>query len=308
MATPTSTNTLLATQTFTEKLNFGRRANLGNSLEPAITCANMVMQTILGPPFRWRWNRAIIGFYTVANQQDYTIFSYTASTAVSVGWIVIGGGASQIVTTAGTTGGTVTWNVNTAAGQTTTDGTVTWTSQGPVDPEDAGAYTFGWIENASIKDVSSAKWMPMTPMIGLGLDTTPGRPGNIAAQIDDGQGNITFRLMPVPTSAQAVSITIQQKPGVFSATSAAGINQTWAPIPDEYAHLYNWGFLSLMWLFSDDPRFSTANAKFVSAILSANHGLTETERSNWLNNWMAITGQPIDNQIKLQQANQARGN
>ena len=63
-----------------------------------------------------------------------------------------------------------------------------------------------------------------------------------------------------------------------------------------------------MWLFSDDPRFPTANAKFVSALLSANHGLTETERNNWLNNWMAITGQPIDNQIKLTQANQARGN
>jgi len=64
----------------------------------------------------------------------------------------------------------------------------------------------------------------------------------------------------------------------------------------------------LMWLFSDDPRFATANAKFVAALLSANHGLTETERNSWLNNWMVLTGQPVDNQIKLTQANQARGN
>jgi hypothetical protein len=304
----TSTNTLLGTQVFTERLNFGRRANLGNSLEPAITCANMTMQAILGPPFRWRWNRVITGFYTVANQQDYTLFNYLPSTPVKTGWFTIDdAGYAQKCTTPGSTGGSApTWN-HTPTG-TTTDGGVTWTNAGLVDPEAVGSYTFGWIENASVKDTSTAKWMPMTPMIGLGLDATAGRPGNISAQIDDGQGNITFRLMPVPTSAAPVSITLQEKPGFFSATSTAGVNQTWAPIPDEYAHLYNWGFLSLMWLFSDDPRFPTANAKFVSALLAANHGLTETERNSWLNNWMVLTGQPIDNQIKLTQANQARGN
>jgi hypothetical protein len=301
----TSTNTLLGTQTFAEKLNFGRRANLGNSLEPAITCANMTMQAILGPPFRWRWNRVITGFYTVANQQDYTLFNYQPTTAVKLGWVTIGNGASQICTTAGTTGGSPpTWP--TVNGQFVTDGSVTWTCQGPVDPEAVGSYTFGWIENASVKDSATSKWMPMTPMIGLGLDTTSGRPGNISAQIDDGQGNITFRLMPVPTVAAPVSITLQEKPGVFSATTA-GINQTWAPIPDEYAHLYNWGFLSFQWLFSDDPRFQIANAKFVSALLAANQGLTETERNNWLNNWSSVTGQPTQFQITQTQGNQARG-
>src|ERR1700723_2552450 len=39
--------------------------------EPALTNANTVYQTILGPPFRWNFNRATATFTCVAGQQDY---------------------------------------------------------------------------------------------------------------------------------------------------------------------------------------------------------------------------------------------
>lgn len=39
--------------------------------EPALTNANLVLQTILGPPFCWRWNRAETTFVCTLVDQDY---------------------------------------------------------------------------------------------------------------------------------------------------------------------------------------------------------------------------------------------
>jgi hypothetical protein len=46
--------------------------NLGSGNEPAITNANVVLQTILGPPFCWRWNRAEVTQAVIANTRDVT--------------------------------------------------------------------------------------------------------------------------------------------------------------------------------------------------------------------------------------------
>ena len=131
-------------------------------------------------------------------------------------------------------------------------------------------------------------WYEMTSHRVLGLDSSLSKPLRISAQADDGLGNITFRLMPIPDEVYPIAITLQEKPPLFTT-----LNQTWAPIPDEYARLYNWGFLALSWLFADDPRFQTANVKFVSDLLATNEGLTETERNVFLNNWQQITGAPV---------------
>jgi hypothetical protein len=44
--------------------------------EPALSCANLILQTILGPPFRWRWNRGTFTFTCVVTTpptQDYPV-------------------------------------------------------------------------------------------------------------------------------------------------------------------------------------------------------------------------------------------
>lgn len=46
--------------------------NIGTNNEPAVTNANLILQTIIGPPFCWNWNRKVATFSTVAGQQDYT--------------------------------------------------------------------------------------------------------------------------------------------------------------------------------------------------------------------------------------------
>lgn len=295
-----STITLLNTIEWSKKFNFGRRSAIGNYLEPAMTCANTVLQTVVGAPFAWRWNRVVTGFVTVAGQQDYTLFNYLPNTAVKLGWYTVDdAGNSQLCTVPGATGASVNWNHT--KGGTTTDSGVTWTNMGPVIANATGSYSLNWIETSSVQD-SKSKWFELTSKLVLGLDSATARPQYLAAQSDDGLGNVTFRLMPVPDAAYPVAITLQQKPPLFTKTS-----QLWTPMPDEYSRIYNWGFLSLMWLFADDPRFQMANAKFVSGLLGASEGLTETQRNIFLQNWQQITGQPMSNQDKMQQGYQARG-
>lgn len=233
-----STIRLLDSMEWCKRFVFDRQLSLGDFKSPILQSANIVKQTILGPPFSWRWNRQIITFNTVIGQQDY-----------------------------------------------------------------AQVCNFGWIENASVQDTApaTAKWYEMSSEINLALDTSRARPGKMSAQIDDGAGTLTFRLMPVPDRVYPISITIQKKATLFT-----GLNQTWDPIPDEFSYIYQWGLLAHAYMFADDPRFGTANTKFVSALLGAAQGLSDTQRNIFLNNWFPVSGQTLFNQMSLTQGTQAR--
>jgi hypothetical protein len=284
--------------------NFGRNATIGTNNEPALTSANTILQTILGAPFAWRWNRAVIGFITTPGQQDYFILNWTAGKTVKAGWQTVdGNGNAQVVLTPGTLGSNPpTWNPST--GQNTQDGTALWKNLGPLLTTVSTSYRFGWTETASVYSPSAksgSKWKEIPSQLCLALDAEEGRPEFIAAQGDDGQGNITFRITPAPDQIYTLAVTVQQTPPLFTGTS-----QTWAPIPDEYSRIYNWGLLALLWLFADDPRFQEANQKFVTQLLGTSEGLTETQRNIFLSNWQAVTGQPISNTLAKNQGFQAR--
>jgi hypothetical protein len=303
---PSSSYTLNQSAEWAKRFIFQRPVATGNFLEPAITSANIILQTVLGAPFRWRWNRAVIGFVTQTGQQDYTVFNWAANTPVTIGYVLVdSNGFSQQVTTAGTTGSSLP-AFNTTVGGITNDGTAIWTNLGSLSTTKfSTGYNFGWIENASIRDANpntcAFEWKQISPKIDLALDSAQARPHSIAAEFDDGNGNTTFRLMPAPDKPYPVSITIQQKPPIMT-----GLSSTWAPIPDEYSRLYNWGFLALMYQYADDSRFQFANQKFIANLLSTSEGLTETEVNIMLNNWQQITGAPITLNDNIQQGRQGR--
>jgi hypothetical protein len=307
---PNSSITVLRTVEWAKRFIFRRPVNNGNFVEPALTSANMILQTILGPPFIWRWNRAVIGFVTNPGQQDYTIFNWAASTYVSVGYTLVDNfGNSQQVTTAGTTEtpNPPTWNQT--VGGVTADGTAVWTNKGSIVVGNySQSYQFGWIENASIREQNPSTcaytWKPLSPKIDLALDSATARPNFIAAEFDNGNNNTTFRLMPVPDGSYPVAITIQQKPSIITS-----VNSTWAPIPDEYSRLYSWGLLALLALFADDQqKFQFANQKFIANLLSTSEGLSQSEANVALNNWYAITGQPTIHANNLAQGFKGREN
>jgi hypothetical protein len=142
----------------------------------------------------------------------------------------------------------------------------------------------------------------MEAKIDLSLDSTQTRPRNISAEYDNGINTVTFRLVPAPDKSYPIATTIQQKPQVIT-----GLQATWAPIPDEYSRLYNWGFLSLMYMYADDARFQYANQKFIANLLSTSDGLSETEKNIVLNNWMAVIGQPMIMSNTVQDGFKGRG-
>lgn len=301
-----STITLGTTSEWAKRFVFRRPLNLGNFNEPAVTSANIILQTMIGPPFRWMWNRVVTGFITTAGQQDYTIFNWQASTAVQLGWVLVdSNGNCQKVTTDGTTT-TIIPSFNNTKGGTTTDGTAVWTNQGNIGVGNISTvYSFGWIESTSVQDTnpvtSQFEWKEINSKIGLGLDSAQSLPNNVSAQFEDSNGNITFRLMPVPDKAYPVAITMQQKAPVM-----VGMPSTWTPVPDGFSRIYNWGFLALMYMYADDNRFTVANQKFISNLLSTNEGLTETEVNIFLNNWQQITGSPVVLNDNIAQGRQGR--
>jgi len=303
-----SSITLAQTMDWAKRFIFLRPQNAGNFNEPALTSANTILQTIIGPPFAWRWNRAVIGFIANVGQQDYTIFNWTALTPVSIGYVLIdSNGNAQQVTTAGTTGASLpTWNAT--GGGITNDGSAKWTNQGAFPSQNAStSYQFGWIENASIQETDynsnscQTAWRQITPQLDLALDSNQARPHSISAQYDNANNSVTFRLMPAPDKAYPVVIQIQQKPSIITSTQSL-----WSPIPDEYSRLYNWGFLSQMYMYADDPRFQLANQKFITNLLSTAEGLSETQMNIWLNNWQQITGSPIVKVDNISQGRQGR--
>jgi hypothetical protein len=302
-----SSITILNTAEWAKRLVFRRPLALGNFNEPAITSANIVLQTILGAPFSWRWNRAVITFITNPGQQDYIFFNWTASTQVTLGYVLTDvNGFSQQVTNSGETGVTQP-TFNAMVGATTSDGTATWTNVGSTGLSNFSTnISFAWIENASTRDTNpntlAADWKPMEVKIDISLDSSQTRPRFIAAEYDNGINTVTFRLLPVPDKAYPVAVTIQQKPPIIT-----GMNSTWTPIPDEYSRLYNWGFLALMYQYVDDARFQFANQKFIANLLSTSEGLTDTEKNIVLNNWMAVTGQPVVLNNTIQDGFKGRG-
>jgi hypothetical protein len=315
---PISTRTIQDTINWSKRLSFNRNPVIGNSLEPARTAANLVQQVILSPPFEWWWNNLELVF--TCNPTPNAATSTTASVASGVltvsatntfasqNIVIIGGftgalaglnGKVTIIQTA--TGSGFTANVQFAdAGPDTTAGTFTnVTTQDYTIP----APTFSHVEHASVLDLTATgtplKWWELTVKNNLALESFKARPEFISPHVEDGNGNVTFRMSAAPDKPYPVSVHVQlAAPGITS------MNQTWAPLPDFMQYVYDWGFLALMWQFADDPRAGYANGQFKAALLGRAEGLTEEQKNIFLNNWEALQEGYM---LKMQQGVQARG-
>lgn len=191
-----------------------------NGMEPALSSANLILQTMLGPPFGWPWNRAVLSFS--AASQDTVVTALT---------------------------------------------------------------DFGFLEAGTVQASAQKPWALSVRQI-LDLDQNQGRPGYCAPFLDDGNGNLTFRLTPAPDQAYTVVLPYQKKAPLMLSPASS-----WAPVPDEKNYICQWGFLALMSLIGNDARFTEYNAKFITALLSAQGGLSDLERNIFLANWVRVMSQ-----------------
>lgn len=218
-----------------EKAFLGQQPVLVNGMEPARSSASLVLETMLGPPFAWPWNRAAIAFTTAS--QDYTY---------------------------------------------------------------AGLNDFGHLEGGSVQAAGGKNWEVAIKNL-LQTESQQAKAIHIAPLIDDGLGNITFRLSPAPDQSYTATLLYQKK-----APQVLSMAQLWAPVPDERAYICQWGHLALMSLIENSARFNEYNSKFVTALLGAQGGLTELERNVFLANWTRVLSQLQATQLGTAERYKAR--
>jgi hypothetical protein len=135
----------------------------------------------------------------------------------------------------------------------------------------------------------------------LNIDASSARPQWCSPFIDDGAGNITFRLTPAPDQSYVVTLPYQLRAPIL-----LSLAYTWAPVPDDKNYICQWGFLALMSLIGNDARFGNYNQKFVTSLLSAQGGLTDLERNIFLANWTRVLSQMQSNQLGTAERYKAR--
>ncbi len=312
-----STRTIQDSINWAKRFMFNRNPAIGNSIDPALTSANIVLQTILGPPFEWWWNNEELTFTCDPEPREATatalnvtsgVLTVTAANTFSVGEIILASdvtgtltglnGLSIKVDTVSPTDFTA---IVTLADGTSTVGTFT---SGGTQDYTVVAPEFSHVEFANLLDLDNdgipTKWKQLTVKNDLSRESSIGRPEFISPNTQNADGTVTFRLMNSPDKKYPVVIQIQN-----SAPHITSLNQTWSPLPDYMEYIYDWGFLSLMWNFSDDPqRAAWANNQFKAALLARADGLTDEEKNIFLNNWEALTAGQM---MKKQQGTQARG-
>lgn len=288
---------------------------IGTNNEPAMTAANLALQTIVGPPFVWPWNRATQTFQTTQGTQDYSlnitsfgfleaanlqmmgvITSVVANGTTAVfqcvnnfsGGSIEGGFPASVGISGCTTVGLNGTQVMTAATPTsfTINTTVTVTENEP-----PGAMAL------------AGKIMPLELKWGaLTMATEQGRPGFISTQLSNESGvSFTLRLLPAPDTTYYVTIIYQQSPTPFTATS-----NTWG-IPDQLQYIYSYFFLFMMMDYFDDPRAARYRQLAIASLLARADGLEESDKNLFLGNWLPLISEEQAKNLSTTQAAQARG-
>lgn len=157
------------------------------------------------------------------------------------------------------------------------------TNAGQSDYQESLA-SFGYLEKAtcSTNQVSpnpTVRELEISRVIAA--ETTENPPQRIAILLDDNAGNITFRIFPTPDDTYTVTLTYQKQATVI----AAGTNlstQSWAPIPDKLAFIYETGLLAQIQGIYNVQLYFNGMEMFYRHLVGASEGLTETEKALFL--------------------------
>jgi len=308
-------------------LTFATGPTGGRTGDPALSIGDWVRQTILAPPFSWRWNRSTTTINVIAGTQDY------AQSLSTFGWLekaTLTAGVASTLTCPNPTATSITSNVLTVssagfggtftfgkvvtfAGFTNASLTFLNGTTGTVIASSATvmAFAYSHANVGSVNEVGAAATMSVSGSgtskeleiaLLLAEDTKRNLPAHISAQLDNGAGLITFRLLPVPEQSYTLKLTWQVQSPTFSATSG-----TWDPIPDYMFSIYSQGVLAKAYEYLGDERWPFTMNLFLRQLLSFHGGLSESQQDIFINNRLLSQSNSQDAAMRVQQRVGSRG-
>jgi hypothetical protein len=308
-------------------LTFATGPTGGRASDPALSIGDWVRQTILAPPFNWRWNRSTVSFALSTGVQDYvqalSTFGWAEKASVTAGSSVtmtapnptsVSITSNVLVFTSAGFGGTTTFGaVVSFAGFTNAGLTFLNGTSGTVISSSATilAVAYSHANVGATNEVGGAATMKVTGSgtateleiaLMLGDDNSQNLPAHVAPIFDDGLGNITFRFLPVPEQAYTAKITWQKQAPSFSAISG-----TWDPIPDYMFHIYSQGVLAKAYEYLGDERWPFTMNLFLRQLLSFHGGLSESQQDIFINNRLVSQIGSQDASMRAQQRVASRG-
>jgi hypothetical protein len=170
---------------------------------------------------------------------------------------------------------------------------------------------FGFLEKVSLSltsgsPPSTSQWeiQNVYNNKALGPTNQQGRPDNVSVQLQDDAG-ATFRFLNLPDQSYIATFIFQESPVFFTA-----VTQDWntqCGIPYSFMDIFNALFLSEMFQFSNDERSTIYRQRGMAALLSKADGLTQMQKNEILGQYLQNDLQTLVNNLKAQQASQARG-
>lgn len=294
---------------------------IGVNNEPAMSSANLVLQTIISPPFVWPWNRATANFQTIQGVQDYTMnitqFGFLEAASLqlcaNITSVVANGTTAVFQAVNNFGGGSIDGFSNSIGNSGSTsvvikgcttsglNGTQTMIAATPTSFTINTPITVTESESDAV--ATAGKIFPLELKWGAITDATEqGRPEFISTQLSNESGvSFTLRLLSVPDTIYQVNLIYQLSPTLFTS-----LGLTWG-IPDQLEYIYNYFFMFLMMDYFDDPRAARYRQLAVAALLSRADGLEETDRNLFLGNWLPLMKQEMGAEDDSKQATQARG-
>lgn len=141
----------------------------------------------------------------------------------------------------------------------------------------------GFVETQWLED-STGNILELNGATSLARVSFERTPTLIAAQYDDNQGNITFRVNSVPDADYTAFLDIQNAAPLI--TSPA---DTFMPLSDYFGYLFNKGMLSEGALLVNDSRFSIWRSEWIAQLLATQDGLDAQAKDMFYNQFMNTT-------------------
>lgn len=291
----------------------------GLNLEPAVTIASVIRNTIMTPPMTWPWNRVedssqfttLVQGSTTNFNQDYTYNiknfgflekcsiidstgrPFEVPTVYNTAALALGGASqrpTQVAVIANNPG--VNFKIR-FLGIPDQVYQIVLTYQ-------TLAVQFTTFSITSVQAASGGQ----TTYIGT-FDPTILLVGQSAlvANLKTPANNGSFQIL----SCNATTLVLANPNGAAETDPGLVVNQSWAPIPDSYSDIYNNLFLGEAYAAVDDVRSELYRRRGVAAFLAKQDGLTDTQKNVFAQQWLSQAREAASVTLKLQQGVQGRG-